>query len=105
MMHLICALLCEARPLIDCHDLRHIPQADLFQCYARRDGSMTLTVSGPGKTNTAAAVSYTHTLFNSLPGDAWLNIGIAGHRALAIGTPILAHRIEDAGSGQCWYPQ
>ena len=66
---------------------------------------MTLTVSGPGKTNTAAAVSYTHTLFNSLPGDAWLNIGIAGHRALAIGTPILAHRIEDAGSGQCWYPQ
>lgn len=105
MMHLMCALSCEARPLIDGHDLRHIPRADLFQCYARRDGGMTLTVSGPGKTNAAAAVSYTHTLFHSLPSDAWLNIGIAGHRTLAIGTPVLAHRIEDGGSGRCWYPQ
>jgi nucleoside phosphorylase len=105
MIHLICALPCEARPLIDCHDLRHVPRADLFQCYVRRDGGMSLTISGPGKTHAAAAVSYTHTLFNSLPSDAWLNIGIAGHRSLDIATAVLAHRIEDVGSGQCWYPQ
>jgi hypothetical protein len=66
---------------------------------------MSLTVSGPGKTNAAAAISYTHTLFNGLACDAWLNIGIAGQHTLAIGTAVLAHRIEDAGSGQCWYPQ
>ena len=105
MIHLICALPCEARPLIDCHDLRHVPRADLCKCYAGKDGGMTLTVSGPGKINAAAAVCYTQTSFNSLPSDAWLNVGIAGHRALAIGQPALAHRIEDAGSSQCWYPQ
>ena len=105
MLHLICALPCEARPLIDCHDLRHVPQADIFKCYAGRDGGMSLTISHPGKINAAAAVSYTYTLFNSLPSDVWLNIGIAGHRSYAIGQPALAHRIEDAGSGLCWYPQ
>ena len=66
---------------------------------------MTLTVSGPGKANAAAAVAYAHSLFNSLASDAWLNIGIAGQRRMAIVTGVLAHRIEDEGSGQCWYPQ
>ena len=105
MIHFICALPCEGKPLIYCHDLRHVPRADLFKCYASSNGGMSLTVSGPGKTNAAAAVGYTHTLFSSLPSDAWLNIGIAGHRTLDLGTAVLAHRIEDAGSGLCWYPQ
>jgi hypothetical protein len=105
MIHLICALPCEGKPLIDCHGLRHVPRADLFKIYVRRDGGMSLTLSGPGKTNAAAAVIYTHTLFSSRAADAWLNIGVAGHRSLDPGTAVLAHRIEDAGSGHAWYPQ
>ena len=105
MIHLICALSCEARPLIDFHELRHLPRCGLFKCYAGRNGDITLTVSGTGKINAAAAVCHAHLLFNTLPSDAWLNIGVAGHRSLAIGEPVLAHRIEDAGSGRCWYPQ
>ena len=105
MIHLLCALPCEARPLLDCHDLRHVPQADIFKCYASRDGGISLTISNPDKINAAAAVCYTYTFFNSLPGDAWLNIGTAGHHSLALGVPALAHSIEDAGSGLRWYPQ
>ncbi|MGH8119541.1 MAG: hypothetical protein ACRESK_02895, partial [Gammaproteobacteria bacterium] len=96
---------CEVRPLVECHHLRHLARSGLFQCYINKKGDLSLTVSGAGKINAATAVCHTHALFHSLPGDAWLNIGIAGHASLAIGQPALAHRIEDAGNGRCWYPQ
>lgn len=105
MLHFVCALKCEARPLIEHYRLRHIADADVFPCYSSPDNGLTLTISGPGKLNAAAATAYTHGWFNCRKTDVWLNIGIAGHRSADIGQPLLAHRIVDNGSGQTWYPQ
>ena len=105
MLHLICALKCEARPLIHHFQLQHVADANIFPCYLDRNTGLTLTVSGPGKIQAAAATSYTCEYFKCLKSDGWLNIGIAGHQLLDIGHPVLAHKILDAGSGQSWFPQ
>ena len=39
------------------------------------------------------------------PSTAWLNVGIAGHKSLPLGTAILAHKITDSLNNKSWYPQ
>lgn len=105
MLHLLCALKCEARPLIDYYQLKQVADADAFSCYINRDENITLTISFPGKINAAAATAYTYEYFKCSKSDGWLNIGIAGHRSLNIGRAVLANKIMDYGNGQTWYPQ
>lgn len=105
MVHLICALNCEAEPLLAYYQLKQLAESGLFQTYSSPDAGITLTVSGPGKINAAAATSYTHEYYHALKSDAWLNIGIAGHQSLDIGQAVLAHQIIDMSSETTWYPQ
>lgn len=105
MVHLICALNCEALPLIAFYRMKHITNSAIFRSYSNPDTGITLTISGPGKINAAAAASYSHAYFNALDSDTWLNIGTAGHRSLDIGQAVLAHQIIDVSSDRTWYPQ
>ncbi|NKB70920.1 MAG: hypothetical protein GKR89_27940 [Candidatus Latescibacteria bacterium] len=91
MFNFVTALAAEARPLIQRYRLVKT-EADwpLYQ----GDG-LQLIVAGVGRLATAAATAY---LAGRTPQRplAWLNIGIAGHGVLAVGTPLLAHKITDA---------
>lgn len=77
----------------------------MFPLYLTKDQAMSLTVTGVGKQNAAAAVSYHHAVIETHPGDIWINIGVAGHQSAELGSMYLANKIIDAETGACWYPQ
>lgn len=98
MINIICALQCEARPLIDHYGLQHKP-ADNIKLY--QNAKTNLVVSGVGGKACASAVKRLAE-FQAQP-SAWLNIGIAGHGQLAIGTGRMIHKITGP-DGLNWYP-
>lgn len=105
MIHIFCALPYEAQPLIQHFKLTELKQFDLFRLYQSEDKEITLTITGIGKLNAASAVSYHHACCNTLNSDVWLNIGIAGHKSLAIGEARLVNKIIDEQTTEAWYPQ
>ena len=95
---LITALPSEARPLITHFKLRSVPHPHL-KLYAGKDCYLLQT--GLGKLNAAAA---TASMLQTLPElQAVINVGIAGSEQV-LGTCLLAHHVQDAASGQQWYP-
>ncbi len=105
MIHFICALKCEARSLIAHYRLKHCTDSVSFPLYINPDKQISLTISGVGKINAAAATAFTHAFLYTEKQDIWLNLGIAGHRELEIGEITLAHKIVDQASQCVWYPQ
>lgn len=105
MIHIICALKCEAAPLLRNFKLENRRNNGLFNCYFNEDNQITLTVTGIGKLNAAAGTMHAIKEFEAHYNDVWLNIGIAGHGTLPLGSAALANRIMDAGSGNIWFPQ
>ena len=102
MMNLVVALKAEARPLIRHYEL-HDRQADTaFPVYLGTD--MALVVSGPGKAAAASATACLQGLTQGSKGNAWLNIGIAGHATYAIGDGRIANRITEHATDRSWYP-
>lgn len=101
-LNLVVALQCEAKPLIKHFGLKRHMQQNYFSIYDK--GSITLTVSGLGKTSMAAAAAYTQALFGSPEHSVWLNIGVAGHQSHSIGRMFIAHKIVDKASKRSWYP-
>jgi nucleoside phosphorylase len=101
MLCVVVALRSEAQPIIEHFGLRR--HADRpFPAY--RNESIALSVSGIGKARSAAAVGHAGAMYAASPMLGWLNIGIAGHRELAVGEPLLAVEITDHGSGRRHYP-
>jgi adenosylhomocysteine nucleosidase len=100
VLNLIVALPAEARPLLSLFNLHQQQAPEPFRLYV---GERTrLLLSGVGKKAAIAAVEYLQITF---PETAtWLNLGIAGHAHLPVGTPLLANRITDAETGQTWEP-
>ena len=97
MIHVVVALTAEARPLVAHFHLE--PMAELEPLKAVRGADLTLVVSGVGKDVAAQAVDQ---LANARSVDkpaVWLNIGVAGHRQLEIGTMAVARSVTDAESG------
>ena len=105
MIHFFCALPCEAKPLIAHYKLQRLNQFDLFKIYQSKNEDISLTLTGVGKINAAAAVSYMHASLHSSPWDAWFNVGIAGHSDEKIGTAFLVNKISDGQTHDNWYPQ
>jgi len=103
MLHIICALKHEARPIIEHYRLVHDGGARLYTSY--RNDNISLTITGIGKQAAAAGTQFTAEYFPVTESDAWLNIGIAGHKNLAIGTAVLASRVTDAADGSIWHPK
>ncbi len=99
---LVVALYAEARPLIDHFRLKALAHPTLFPIWSH--DTVVLIISGVGKIQAAAAVSYLAGIYRDEPIDSWLNIGIAGHRSLPIGTPTLVHKITDASRNISFFP-
>jgi adenosylhomocysteine nucleosidase len=105
MIHIFCALPCEAQPLIQHFKLTKLKRFNLFRVYHSEDKQISLTITGVGKLNAASAVSYHHACFNTSTSDIWLNIGVAGHKDLSIGDILIVNKITDEHDGTHWYPQ
>jgi len=105
MINLIVAIPCEARPLIRYLRLQKQTDVRSYELYCHND--LRLIVTGIGKLAAASACAWLQGISEQqqYPGsDAWLNIGIAGHRSLDIGSGVLAHRISETDSNRNWYP-
>ena len=103
-MHFVVALLAEARPLIDRYSLRGCAEHRAFSVFSDADSDIRLIVSGIGKVRAAAATAYLHVVSGANSRSGWLNVGIAGHASLPLGSMVRTHRITDAASGRSWYP-
>lgn len=102
MVNIICALKHEARPLIAHFQMLHDGEQGAYATYRNED--ISLTVTGPGRRAAAAGTRYAGTHFRDVHDGVWLNLGIAGHRDLPLGTPVLAGRITDAADNRVWLP-
>ena len=65
---------------------------------------MRLVISGIGKTRAAAASAFLFSYGQYQYDIPWINFGVAGHGELALGSVLLAHKIQDVGSGKTWFP-
>ncbi len=101
MLHIITALPCEAKPLIKHYRLNGRQAENGFRIYENDD--IRLIIAGIGNYAAAAACGYLQGLAPQTK-HAWLNLGIAGHKDLAIGTAVLASKISDTATGKHWYP-
>lgn len=101
-VHFIVALQSEATPLVEHFRLKRIMDERSFPVY--RNETITLTISGIGKTTSAAAVAYTQAFFGRRESSVWLNIGIAGAAQQSIGAIYRIHKIADQETDLRWYP-
>ena len=101
-VNIVVALHSEAKPLIEQFglDLRH--EHSEFSVYAK--APIRLIRSGIGKQSVTRATEYLVKSDKNSPCQGWLNIGIAGHRLLEVGTGVLANKIIDQASARTWYP-
>ena len=102
-VNLVVAYAAEARPLVQHFGLTPAGTNGGFHLHASE--WMQLVVCGVGKSAAAAATGYLFARGGSGRDQAWLNVGIGGHRDLPVGSVRLAHRVLDRATGQRWYPQ
>ncbi len=110
MIHIVTALACEANPIIQHYHLKKSSHERGFPVY--RNESVTLIICGMGKFAAASAVGYLQAMTSQTENQAlgittphcWLNVGIAGHKTMELGTALLAHRVSDAAALQHFYP-
>ena len=102
MIVFVLAMRDEAQPLISHFALQRSRAPALFPVF--HNPPVWLTISGVGKANAAAAVTELFHIARQTRNAVWLNIGIAGHPELPIGTPRSAHTVVDSASQQRWYP-
>lgn len=97
----ICALASEAQALIAHWRLKALRERPLR---VFGDDHARVVISGIGSHASAAAVGFAAGLCAARSDDVWLNLGIAGHRSHALGTPLLMARIGHHGRDAAWYP-
>lgn len=102
MLRFVVALQAEARALVEHFGMQPAAESP-FAVYRGEDS--WLIVSGLGKAATAAATAYLHLFSGGEMGRAWINVGLGGHSARAVGESVIAHKISDGASGTSWYPQ
>ena len=100
MVHFIVALKAEARPLLRHFGMTRSRGAGSMPIYTSASARARLTVSGVGEPASSAAVRAAGT---GRP-VAFLNVGIAGHRDLEPGTPLMIHKVTGARDGSVHYP-
>ncbi|NGX38847.1 MAG: Futalosine hydrolase [Chlamydiae bacterium] len=98
MLYLVCAIPCEAEPLIRFFGLKSLSNELPFRIFSR--GEISLVITGVGRIAAATACGYLHGQF-AKTNPIWLNVGIAGHPTAEIGNPFMVHKIEGARS---FYP-
>lgn len=103
-MNLVCALACEAKPMIDLLRLQKINHAPYARFCGDLDGRpVNLLISGVGAENMLSAINWLQEI-EVCDNNAWLNIGIAGHQNLDLGQLVLVHCVSDPESTRRHYP-
>jgi hypothetical protein len=102
MIAFVLAMREEAQPLISHLALRRCKTTSLFPVF--HNAQTWLTICGVGKANAAAAVTELFHVFGCQRDAVWLNVGIAGHPDLPVGTLRSAHSVLDCAGQQRWYP-
>ena len=102
MLIWVCALHCEAKPIIDYYRLKKSHDDNAFELY-RGDDTLCL-VSGIGKIASAAACAWIAARYHDEVSIAWINLGIAGSAKHPIGSAFSLNQVIDADSGQRYYP-
>ncbi len=87
MLIWMCALRCEAKPVIDFYRLKKSRQNRNHVLY--QGNHSACIVSGIGNENMSDAIAWGATLFSQPTGLFWFNLGIAGHMKWPPGTPVL----------------
>ena len=107
MIHILTALPCEAKPLIQNLMLRPESAPGRFRRYVSPQGDISLTLSGPGIVNAATAVADTRHRYPPDRGmvHGWLNVGIAGHRDHALGKAFLVAGLHAPEGTRSDFPQ
>lgn len=102
MLIWVCALHCEAKPVIDFYRLKKSQDRHAFDVY--RGDDMVCVVSGIGKIASAAACAWIAASHPRETSFAWINLGTAGGAEHQIGDLLQLNQVVDADSGQCYYP-
>jgi adenosylhomocysteine nucleosidase len=90
MLIWMCALHCEAKPVIDFYRLKKNPEKAHFDLYS--NNGMSCIVSGMGANKMIQAVQWGNNLFQQQNKISWINLGIAGHKSLPVGTAVLINQ-------------
>lgn len=100
---LVCALHCEAKPLIDFYRLKKTNQKLPFDHFSTEN--IDLIISGIGPLNSASAVSWFLGRIESHDAEILiLNIGVAGHQSAEIGQLFSACKIGSELDSKAFYP-
>jgi adenosylhomocysteine nucleosidase len=103
-LHIVTALACELKPLIDEFRLGRMTDVKAFAVYANADKNIYAIVAGIGKVASAAATAFLHAYTGNPARAAYLNLGIAGAAAQPLGQLYQAHKISDAATRTNYYP-
>jgi adenosylhomocysteine nucleosidase len=102
MLIWVCALHCEAKPVIDFYRLKKSHDNNAFDLYSA--DNMVCVISGIGKIASATASAWVAARYQQQASLSWINLGIAGAASHEIGSPVLVNQIIDADNGQRFYP-
>lgn len=102
MLIWVCALHCEAKPVIDFYRLKKSHDDTAFDLYYAEN--MVCVISGIGKIASAAASAWTAAQLQQEASLAWINLGTAGSASHPIGSPLLINQLIDGDSGKRFYP-
>lgn len=103
VINLVVALGSEADPLVRHFGMSRDRKAGECGFHVYRGNDMHLVVTGVGKLNAAGGTAYLGGR-NPGSGQAWLNVGLAGHRCLTPGTGTVALKITDRSNNRSWFP-
>jgi len=99
-MNFVIAFQAEAKPLIDHLDLKKVEGAQL-PCFQSDEHNLVICGMGKAWARQGAEYLIAQQEEKNLP---WLNLGIAGHGSLDLGTAFLAGKIEDDESKEVFFP-
>lgn len=102
MLIWVCALHCEAKPVIDFYRLKKSHDVNAFDLY--RGDDMVCIISGIGKLASAAASAWIAARYEDTASLAWINLGIAGAASYELGTIFALNQVIDADTDQRYYP-
>ena len=102
MLIWVCALHCEAKPVIDYYRLQKQSGARPFDTY--EGDNMACVVSGMGKLAAAAATTSIAEKLNHRGSLAWINLGVAGAANTALGSVFLLNKCIDSETQIPLYP-
>lgn len=102
MLIWVCALHCEAKPVIDLYRLKKSHDDTAFDLYYA--DNMACVISGIGKVASATASAWVAARYQQQASLSWINLGTAGAASHEIGSPLLLNQIIDADNNNRYYP-